>query len=164
MVTYVSLVPFIPHFFPLHFQLSLRSCLVSNRNPLRPSFHSFTFPSQARSLRVITCIIPWILYVTKREPPTKGSRRADGHGLIRGGIDALWPYRDSWGRQATRRRCTEFLVHLYTCMPDPRLTRGSPGRVATPAAAAPPPRHAAFSLAAALLSKVSGEVVRAELP
>lgn len=42
-------------------------------------------------------------------------------------------------------------------MPRPRRgsTRGSPGRVATPAAAPPPPRHAAFSLAAALLSKVS---------
>lgn len=44
------------------------------------------------------------------------------------------------------------------------LIRGSPGRVATPAATAPPPRHAVFSLAAALLSKVSREVVRAELP
>lgn len=45
----------------------------------------------------------------------------------------------------------------------PRPRRGSPGRVATPAAAPPPPRHAAFSLAAALLSKVSREVVSARI-
>lgn len=60
-----------------------------------------------------------------------------------------------------RRRQVEFLVHLCA---SPEREKDSPGRVATPAVAAPPPRHAAFSLAAALLSKVSREVVQAELP
>lgn len=81
----------------------------------------------------------WTEAVSTRHGPIE----IDGGGRQRGG-----GARSSW----------------FTCMPHPRLTWGSPGRVATPAAAAPPPRHAAFSLTPALLSKVSGEVVRAELP